>query len=190
MNVFTAPWFYWSIIIAAGLPTVLVLLTELQHGLDRKGRFLARPVGLSLVALAAAHLLWGFPYPHQRTGIYIVPLLAWAVLAAARGRAARAAAGVLAALCVAQFALLARADHYGSWVDDAAMKRAIAQLRAREDGSRRVRVAARGGRKLTRGPCESQSARIALREGGLGGAAPLGLLAPATRGEVTACSTP
>ncbi len=46
MNVLTAPWFYWSIIIAVGLPTVLVLLTELQHGLSRRGSFLARPVGL------------------------------------------------------------------------------------------------------------------------------------------------
>lgn len=46
MNVFTAPWFYWSIIIAVGLPTVLVLLTEVQHALSRKGSFLVRPVGL------------------------------------------------------------------------------------------------------------------------------------------------
>ncbi len=46
MNVLSAPWFYWSIIIAAGLPTVLVLLTELQHALERRHSFLARPVGL------------------------------------------------------------------------------------------------------------------------------------------------
>lgn len=60
MNVFTAPWFYWSIIIAAGLPTVLVLLTELQHGLARRGSFLARPVGLLrtfIVPLGALLLL-------------------------------------------------------------------------------------------------------------------------------------
>lgn len=46
MNVLTAPWFYWSIVIAAGLPTILVLLTEVQHALSRRGSFLARPVGL------------------------------------------------------------------------------------------------------------------------------------------------
>jgi small-conductance mechanosensitive channel len=46
MNFLTAPWFYWSIIIAVGLPTVLVLLTEVQHALTRSGSFLARPVGL------------------------------------------------------------------------------------------------------------------------------------------------
>ena len=60
MSVFTAPWFYWSIIIAAGLPTVLVLLTELQHALERRGAFLARPVGLLrtfIVPLGALLLL-------------------------------------------------------------------------------------------------------------------------------------
>lgn len=46
MSFFTAPWFYWSIILAAGMPTTLVLLTELQHALARRGSFLARPVGL------------------------------------------------------------------------------------------------------------------------------------------------
>lgn len=46
MDVLTAPWFYWSIIIAVGLPTVLVMLTELQHALSKRGSFLAKPVGL------------------------------------------------------------------------------------------------------------------------------------------------
>ena len=46
MSILTAPWFYWSIILAVGLPTVLVLLTELQQALTRRGNFLARPVGL------------------------------------------------------------------------------------------------------------------------------------------------
>lgn len=60
MDVFTAPWFYWSIIIAAGLPTVLVLLTEVQHALSRRGSVLARPVGLLrifIVPLGALLLL-------------------------------------------------------------------------------------------------------------------------------------
>lgn len=60
MDVFTAPWFYWSIIIAAGLPTVLVLLTEVQHALSRKGSVAARPVGLLrifIVPLGALLLL-------------------------------------------------------------------------------------------------------------------------------------
>ena len=57
---FTAPWFYWSIIIAVGLPTILVLLTELQHGLERRGSILSRPVGLLrnyIVPLGALVLL-------------------------------------------------------------------------------------------------------------------------------------
>ena len=53
VNVFTAPWFYWSIIIAAGLPTVLVLLTELQLTLDRRQR---------LAVLSAA------PHLHRAAG--------------------------------------------------------------------------------------------------------------------------
>lgn len=60
MDFLTAPWFYWSIIIAAGLPTVLVLLTELQHALERRGNFMARPVGLLrtyIVPLGALLLL-------------------------------------------------------------------------------------------------------------------------------------
>ncbi|MBU3750006.1 MAG: mechanosensitive ion channel [Mycobacterium sp.] len=46
MNFLSEPWFYWSLIIAVALPVVLVLLTELQLALNRRGSFLARPVGL------------------------------------------------------------------------------------------------------------------------------------------------
>ncbi|HPX36116.1 MAG TPA: mechanosensitive ion channel family protein [Mycobacterium sp.] len=46
MSILTTPWFYWSVVLAIGLPTALVLLTELQHSLERKGNFLARPVNL------------------------------------------------------------------------------------------------------------------------------------------------
>jgi len=60
LNFLTAPWFYWSVIIAVGLPTILVLLTELQQALLRRGSFLARPVGLLrgyIVPLGALVLL-------------------------------------------------------------------------------------------------------------------------------------
>ena len=60
MSILTAPWFYWSAIIAIGLPTILVLLTELQHALSGRGSFLARPVGLLrtyIVPLGALLLL-------------------------------------------------------------------------------------------------------------------------------------
>lgn len=60
MSFLTAPWFYWSVIVAVALPAVLVLLTELQHSLTRRGSFLARPVGLLrtyIVPLGALLLL-------------------------------------------------------------------------------------------------------------------------------------
>jgi small-conductance mechanosensitive channel/CRP-like cAMP-binding protein len=45
-DVLTEPWFYWSIIIAAALPLILVGLTEVQHKLERRGSSAARPVWL------------------------------------------------------------------------------------------------------------------------------------------------
>ena len=60
MSVLGTPWFYWSVIIAVGLPTALVLLTELQQSLSRRGNFLAKPVGLLrsyIVPLGALLLL-------------------------------------------------------------------------------------------------------------------------------------
>ena len=61
MSVLTTPWFYWSVIIAVGLPAVLVVLTELQHALSRRGSFLAKPVGLlrTLIVPLGALLLLG-----------------------------------------------------------------------------------------------------------------------------------
>jgi len=61
VSVLTTPWFYWSVIIAVGLPAVLVVLTELQHALSRRGSFLAKPVGLlrTLIVPLGALLLLG-----------------------------------------------------------------------------------------------------------------------------------
>ena len=60
MSIFGEPWFYWSVVIAVGLPITLVLLTELQHALSNRGSFLARPIGLLrtyIVPLGALLLL-------------------------------------------------------------------------------------------------------------------------------------
>ena len=46
MSIVTAPWFYWGLFIAIGLPVALVLLTELHNSLNRRGSAMARPVGL------------------------------------------------------------------------------------------------------------------------------------------------
>ncbi len=45
-SVFSTPWFHWAILVAIGLPVLLVLLTELQNILVRRGSNLARPVSL------------------------------------------------------------------------------------------------------------------------------------------------
>jgi small-conductance mechanosensitive channel len=45
-SVLDAPWFYWAVGVAVGFPVCLVLLTELQNALRRRGSFLARPVHL------------------------------------------------------------------------------------------------------------------------------------------------
>ena len=45
-SVVDAPWFYWAVGVAIGLPIGLVLLTELRNALPRRGSALARPVGL------------------------------------------------------------------------------------------------------------------------------------------------
>uniref|UniRef100_UPI0028AF4074 mechanosensitive ion channel family protein n=1 Tax=Mycolicibacterium sp. TaxID=2320850 RepID=UPI0028AF4074 len=60
MTIVSAPWFYWSVIVAVGLPAILVLLTEVQLSLERRGNFLAKPVGLLrtfIVPLGALLLL-------------------------------------------------------------------------------------------------------------------------------------
>ncbi|MBX7431356.1 mechanosensitive ion channel [Mycobacterium sp. Y57] len=46
MSVFASPWFYWAVGIAIGLPVGLIILTEWQQALRRKGSSLARPVTL------------------------------------------------------------------------------------------------------------------------------------------------
>jgi hypothetical protein len=45
-SVLDAPWFYWAVGVAIGFPILLVMLTELQHALRRRGSFLTRPVYL------------------------------------------------------------------------------------------------------------------------------------------------
>jgi small-conductance mechanosensitive channel len=60
VNLFDSAWFYWAIGIAVGLPPAMILLTELQNLLTRRGSRLARQVGLLrnyLLPLAALLLL-------------------------------------------------------------------------------------------------------------------------------------
>ena len=45
-DVVDAPWFFWAVGVAVGFPLLLVLLTELQNALTRRGSALAAPVGV------------------------------------------------------------------------------------------------------------------------------------------------
>lgn len=42
----SAPWFWWAVVVAVGLPIALVVLTELHNALARRHSYLARPVSL------------------------------------------------------------------------------------------------------------------------------------------------
>ena len=46
MSVLDSSWFYWALVVAIGLPVGLVILTELQNALARRGSNLTRPVHL------------------------------------------------------------------------------------------------------------------------------------------------
>lgn len=45
-DLLTSSWFYWAVGLSIGLPLALVLLTEWQHALRRRGSLLLRPVTL------------------------------------------------------------------------------------------------------------------------------------------------
>jgi small-conductance mechanosensitive channel len=76
-SVFDTSWFYWAVGVAIGLPIVLVILTELHHGLTRRGSYLARPVHLFrnyIVPLGALLILLvkGTQVPAEATPVRIV----------------------------------------------------------------------------------------------------------------------
>ena len=146
----TAPYtavfcFLAAVLIAAGAVAAAIAL---RH---HKGRpldaFLLLAGGTmagSLAALLAAHRFAGVPYPLDRTGIYWVPLFVLVAFALLEryGRAVRIPAYCAALLCAGQFLLLFRVDRYEPWLYDAGTRRVVRELRARESGARRVRLAA------------------------------------------------
>lgn len=74
-------WFYWAISVCIGLPVGLVLLTEWQHTLRRRGSVLLRPVTLLrnyLLPLAALLILMigATQMPERSTPVRIVSTLA------------------------------------------------------------------------------------------------------------------
>ena len=85
-TVLNAPWFYWAVGLAIGLPFLLIVLTEWQHSLRRRGSALLGPVTLLrnfLLPLAALLLmmLGATQMPATSTPVRIVgTLVAFVVL--------------------------------------------------------------------------------------------------------------
>ena len=89
----------------------------------------------SVAVLAFLHLLLGFPFPYERTGLYFIPLITLTVLAAAetsiRLRILRIPGILLyACLClaVAQYIAELKVNRYQEWRSDAGTKRVVALL--------------------------------------------------------------
>ena len=89
----------------------------------------------SLAALVTLHLLIGFPYPYERTGLYFIPLATLTILEAAgvglRLPALRIPAILLYFyLCFAavEYLLELRVDRYKEWASDAGTKRVVTLL--------------------------------------------------------------
>ena len=76
-SVFDTSWFYWAVGVAIGLPIVLVVLTELQHALTRRGSYLARPVHVFRITLCrwvrcSSSWVKGAQVPAEATPVRIV----------------------------------------------------------------------------------------------------------------------
>ena len=85
-GVFASSWFHWAVGIAVGLPVALILLTEWQQVLRRRGSILERPVTLLRnfvlpVAAVALLMLEVKQVPPEATSTKVVgTVLAFAVL--------------------------------------------------------------------------------------------------------------
>jgi hypothetical protein len=98
----------------------------------RKPGLLLFPLTLlgSVAALGALHLAVGLPYPYERTGIYVLPLMTLTIAGGIEVRwkiLSRAALLFLCAVTV-QYALELKADWYEEWKFDAGTKRAMQAL--------------------------------------------------------------
>jgi hypothetical protein len=98
----------------------------------RRPELLLFPLTLlgSVTALVALHLAAGLPYPYERTGIYMLPLMTLTVACGLEGRwkiLSRSAMLFLCAITV-QYALELKSGWYEEWKFDAGTKRAMQAL--------------------------------------------------------------
>lgn len=93
-SVLTAPWFYWAVGIALGFPLVLILTTEWQQALRRRGSPLLRPVtmlrnllvplGALLMAMVGATQMPFASMPVRLVGTVVAVLVLMLLLAGIR----------------------------------------------------------------------------------------------------------
>ena len=106
---------------------------------------------LTVALLAVTHWAFGAPYPHGRTGLYLIPLFVltvfalWASIRKYRWVAIAASLplGALALLVLAHFLASFQTDHYGEWRFDRSTKHMLQMIRERQriEPRPRVRVA-------------------------------------------------
>ena len=80
MNVVDAPWFYWAVALAFGLPVALIVLTEWHNSLHRRRSYLAGPVNLLRVYLLPLGAVWlllvkATEVSGEHTGVRIIATL-------------------------------------------------------------------------------------------------------------------
>jgi small-conductance mechanosensitive channel len=93
-SILTSAWFYWAVGIAIGLPLALILLTEWQHSLRRRGSALLRPVsmlrnflvplGALLLAMVGATQMPAASMPVRIVGTAVAVLVLMLLLAGVR----------------------------------------------------------------------------------------------------------
>jgi hypothetical protein len=94
----------------------------------------------SVVLQAVTHWAFGLPYPHGRTGLYLIPLFVLTVFALwASIRKYRLAAilaslplGALALLALAHFLVYFQTNHYAEWRFDRSTKHMVQLIRERQ----------------------------------------------------------
>ncbi len=99
------------------------------------------PLGLlgSIAILVGLHLVIGIPYPYERTGIYLLPLMTLSIgcAVASKGLVGKAAL-VFVALVVIQYGLEWKTAWYEEWRFDSGTKRVFAELEKIHDQSPRA----------------------------------------------------
>ncbi|HNY42808.1 MAG TPA: hypothetical protein PKJ41_20565, partial [Bryobacteraceae bacterium] len=87
----------------------------------------------SWALLIAMHLIAGFPYPADRTGIYLLPLFLFVLLtmAACEPRAFKLGAGALVVMLAVSFGIQFQTSHFRVWRYDAETRPLVEELNRR-----------------------------------------------------------